>query len=383
MNRLKRELDCSFCHRNEDLKKIDVCTKRNVMNIMNKIDNDYLVNVTDPILNNSIQNIPFPRRLILKKEKISINREITSLDDLLKIIDDFPISFNIEYSIDIAQLIKIKEPLVELNNMIGMACVKNSILDQIIFYIQNLHHNGGMDYKHTVIYGPPGSGKTEVAKILGKIFSKLGILKNESFKKVTRADLIAGYLGQTALKTRGVINESLDGVLFIDEAYALGNTEKRDSFAKECIDTICEALSDHKENLMVIVAGYKEELDTCFFSYNQGLKSRFPWVFETEKYRPIDLKNIFIKKINDINWKLEDDLNLSTFEKNKDLFKFYGRDMEILLLKTKIAHSRRIFGKSEDLKTFINNSDLENGIELFKKHTESEPSNYQIHRMYS
>ena len=383
MNRLKQELDISLCQRNEDLKKIDVCSKINVMNIMYKIDNDYSVNITDPKQNNSIQNIPFPRKLILKKEKISINRDITSLDDLLKLIEDYPISFNVEYSIDIAQLIKIKDPLIELNNMIGMECVKNCILDQIIFYLQNLHENGGMDYKHTVIYGPPGSGKTEVAKILGKIFSKLGILKNESFKKVTRADLIAGYLGQTALKTRSVINESLDGVLFIDEAYALGNTEKRDSFAKECIDTICEALSDHKENLMIIVAGYKEELDTCFFSYNQGLKSRFPWVFETEKYRPIDLKNIFIKKIKDINWKLEDDLNLSTFEKNKELFKFYGRDMEILLLKTKIVHSRRIFGKSEDLKTYINNSDLENGIILFKKHIDLEPSNSQIHRMYS
>jgi len=95
---------------------------------------------------------------------------------------------------------------------------------------------------HAVIYGPPGTGKTEVAKIMGKIFSNLGILKNNVFKKVTRDDLVAGYLGQTAMKTKDVIKSCIGGVLFIDEAYALGNSEKRDSFAKESIDTICEAL---------------------------------------------------------------------------------------------------------------------------------------------
>ena len=87
---------------------------------------------------------------------------------------------------------------------------------------------------HTCIYGPPGTGKTEIAKIMGKIFSSLGILKNNYFKKVTRADLIAGYLGQTAIKTRDVIKDALGGVLFIDEAYALGNKEKRDMYRKIC-----------------------------------------------------------------------------------------------------------------------------------------------------
>ena len=85
---------------------------------------------------------------------------------------------------------------------------------------------------HTVIYGPPGTGKTEIAKIIGRIFSRLGILTKGTFRKVTRADLIAGYLGQTAIKTKDVIKECLGGVLFIDEAYALGNSEKRDSFCQ-------------------------------------------------------------------------------------------------------------------------------------------------------
>jgi SpoVK/Ycf46/Vps4 family AAA+-type ATPase len=128
----------------------------------------------------------------------------------------------------------IKEPLTELNNMIGMKDLKNNIVDQILYFVQELHKDtlSKGDFMHTVIYGPPGTGKTEIAQMMGKIYSKLGILNKGTFKKVTRSDLIAGYLGQTALKTRDVIKEAMGGVLFIDEAYALGNSEKKDTFAK-------------------------------------------------------------------------------------------------------------------------------------------------------
>jgi SpoVK/Ycf46/Vps4 family AAA+-type ATPase len=222
---------------------------------------------------------------------------------------------------------------------------------------------------HTVLYGPPGTGKTEIAKIMGKIYSKIGILKKGTFKKVTRSDLIAGYLGQTALKTRDVINECLGGVLFIDEAYALGNSEKRDSFSKECIDTLCEALSDNKENLMVIIAGYEDELNRCFFNYNQGLDSRFVWRFKTDAYNPEDLLKIFNKKVNDIGWSLHEEskINVEWFKKNIDYFKFYGRDIETFLSKTKIAHSRRVFCKSEENKRKLTVNDLDKGLEMFIK----------------
>jgi SpoVK/Ycf46/Vps4 family AAA+-type ATPase len=225
---------------------------------------------------------------------------------------------------------------------------------------------------HTVIYGAPGTGKTEAAKIMGKIYSKLGVLKKETFKKVTRSDLIAGYLGQTALKTQEVIKESLGGVLFIDEAYALGSSEKRDSFAKECIDTLCEALSDNKENLMVIVAGYEKELKDCFFSFNQGLDSRFTWRFKTDDYSAEDLHNIFIKKVKDIEWKIDEKSNISVdwFKKNKDYFKFYGRDIETLLAKCKIAHSKRVFCLPEIEKKKLVLKDLEKGLEIYIKNEE-------------
>jgi AAA+ superfamily predicted ATPase len=309
----------------------------------------------------------------LPMEKIDIQVEINSLDDILQLCSDYPIKKNVEYNINMAAIHKIKEPLSELNNMVGLSHLKLSIMDQILYFIQNLHKNGNSksnDFMHTVIYGPPGTGKTEVAKLMGQIFSKMGVLSKNVFKKAVRADLIAGYLGQTALKTKDMVKDCLGGVLFIDEAYALGNPEKRDSFAKECIDTLCEALSDHKDNLMVIIAGYEEELKTCFFDYNQGLDSRFTWRFKTTDYNADELKSIFEKKVKDAKWDFKEDIPTAWFEGKKEYFKFFGRDMETLLAKTKIAHSRRIFGKDKQERKKLTIKDLEKGFKMYSDNNE-------------
>jgi SpoVK/Ycf46/Vps4 family AAA+-type ATPase len=332
--------------------------------------------------------------------KVNIQCEINNIGDLLKMIDEYPDDKNIEYNINMHSLHKIKEPLLELNAMIGMQNLKENIVDQLLFYIQNLHIPSANDKKenkkkvpisndfmHTVIYGPPGTGKTEIAKIIGSIFAKLGILSKGTFKKVTRSDLVAGYLGQTALKTRDVIKESLGGVLFIDEAYALGNQEKRDSFSKECIDTLCEALSDHKDNLMVIIAGYETDLNECFFKYNQGLNSRFTWRLKIDNYNAMELHNIFIKKINDSGWLIDNSVvNVKWFEKNKGLFKFYGRDIEALFAKTKIAHSRRVFCLDESTKKRLTIADIDKGLDIYLKNgakNEDESAKRFISNMYT
>ena len=333
-------------------------------------ENEYFEN--EYIKNINIVSNPYA---CYKKNQVHIEVEINNLNDLIDLINKYPDDKETEYNINMDILHKIKEPLIQLNNMIGMKCLKENIIDQIVFYIQNLHtiQDKGNDFMHTVIYGPPGTGKTEVAKIIGSIFSKMGILTKGIFKKVTRSDLIAGYVGQTSLKTRDVIKECLGGVLFIDEAYALGNEEKRDSFSKECIDTLCEALSDHKDNLMVIVAGYENELNNCFFNYNQGLKSRFTWRFKTEEYTAEDLYKIFLKKIVDTGWGLDDNskIHIQWFEKNKIHFKSYGRDIENLFAKTKIAHSRRVFCLDSSLKKLLTIKDIDKGLEIYLKNEES------------
>jgi len=376
----------------------------------------------------NIERIATPN---IEREKVDIDVEIAGLDDLLTLINDYPDDVTKEYNINITALHKIKGPLNDLNNMVGMKKLKESVVDQIIYYLQDFHKpdsllpvstnvplpikavqpgdtkpnfkvdqsGGGCcsqecnkkdskkdskkelkidtrsetgDFMHTVIYGSPGTGKTEIAKIIGQIFSNLGVLSKGSFKKVTRSDLVAGYLGQTALKTRDVIKEALGGVLFIDEAYALGNSEKRDSFSKECIDTLCEALSDHKADLMVIIAGYEGELNECFFNYNQGLNSRFTWRYKTDDYTAEDMCRIFTKKIADYGWEVAEGENINPpwFEKKMDYFKYYGRDIETLLAKIKIAHSRRVFCKSKDTKKKLTMKDLEKGFEIYLKNEE-------------
>ena len=118
---------------------------------------------------------------------------------------------------------------------------------------------------------------------------------------------------------------------------------------------------------MVIIAGYESELKTCFFNYNQGLESRFTWRFKTDDYNAEELRNIFIKKVDDNGWSIVDtkDIKLSWFEHNMDYFTYYGRDMETLFTKTKIAHSRRVFCKPPEDKTKIIMKDLEKGFDLY------------------
>ena len=247
----------------------------------------------------------------IEKKKITIEDKIESLEDMVTIINKYEYNKHYEYNIDFHSIYKIREELKTLNKMVGMEKLKRNVLDQLLYFLQDLHvsENGG-DYKHTVIYGPPGTGKTEVAKIIGKMYSKIGILNKDIFIKVTRQDLIAGYLGQTAIKTGKVIEEAKGGVLFIDEAYALGCETREDSFSKECIDTLCEALSNYKMDIMVIIAGYEEELNNTFFRMNRGLQSRFIWRFTMEPYNAIQLKQIFGLIVEEAGWSFSEEDNI-------------------------------------------------------------------------
>ena len=303
------------------------------------------------------------------KQQFHIDVEIINIDSILHIIDTYEYNPDIEYNIDLKLLHNIHSELVEINNMVGINTFKESIINQLLYFMQELHINKEHDFKHMVIYGAPGTGKTQIAKLIGTMFSKLGILKNNIFRKVTRTDLIAGYCGQTAIKTNKVIQECLGGCLFIDEVYSLGSGDLgNNSFSKECIDTLCEALSNHKEELMVIIAGYKDDVNECFFKVNQGLDSRFIWRFELDGYSPKELMSIFILKIENNGWEILVGNTLENwFVLNKDSFKHYGRDMELLFSYTKISHGRRIYGKDVRLRKKISMEDLENGFKDFQK----------------
>ena len=293
-----------------------------------------------------------------------IETNIESIDDILKIIEENPLKPEKTYNIDLKALHKIQLELKQIQSMIGLSKFKQAVLEQLLYFIQNLHLGSkDGDFKHTVLAGPPGTGKTDIAKIMGNMYSKLGVLKNNIFRKVTRSDLVAGYLGQTAIKTQKVIESCLGGVLFIDEAYSLGDAS--DSFSRECVDTLCEALSAHKGELMVIIAGYETELTDAFFKMNTGLPSRFVWRFSMDPYSAKELHDIFVKKVTDNDWIINNDIPIGWFEKRKDKFANYGRDMEVLFTYTKIAHGRRIYGKSADLRKKISIEDVDKGYKTF------------------
>jgi len=311
----------------------------------------------------------------LKTNKVIIDNSIHNLSDLIDIINTHQYDTNTEYNIDLKSLHNVKDELIALNDMIGMETIKKSVLDQMLFFIQKLDIdlNGNSDYKHTVIYGPPGTGKTEIAKLMGNMYSKLGILNKNVFKKVTRSDLIAGYLGQTAMKTTKIIDDCIGGVLFIDEAYSLASNDNGDSFSKECLDTLCEKLSDHKNDLMVIIAGYEDELKNTFFKVNKGLESRFIWKFNMDKYDAKELQQIFKKKVLESGWKLDCDTTILNkwFETNYKVFVNYGRDMEQLLTYIKISHGKRIYGKDIGLRKKIIMEDVKNAFKIFKNNREN------------
>jgi len=331
--------------------------------------NPYIFN--DNLINYNIKNSPKSVNSSLQSEtkEISIiDMSFTNINDLINIIQTYPYDENKEYNIDLKSLHNIKPELIELDNMIGLTELKQSIFEQLLYFMQNLHigDNSG-DYKHTILFGPPGTGKTEIAKIIGKMYSKIGVLKNNIFKKVTRNDLIAGYLGQTAIKTKKVVDECIGGVLFIDEAYSLSNGDNGDSYSKECLDVLCECLSNYKNELMVIIAGYEDELNNTIFRVNQGLSSRFIWRFHIDIYNHKELLKIFKKITEEQGWNLHDEIDETWFLKNHKDFLNYGRDMETLLTCVKISHGTRIYGNPEVEKKTINIFDMNNGYKKFKQ----------------
>lgn len=198
------------------------------------------------------------------------------------------------------------ELLTELNRLVGLEDVKKDVQEMVNFLkIQQLRASKGMNStpisKHLVFYGNPGTGKTTIARQLSQIYKALGVISKGHLVETDRAGLVAGYIGQTALKVHEVVNKALGGILFIDEAYTL-NGEGQD-FGSEAIDTLLKLMEDNRDDLIVIVAGYTGKMSK-FLATNPGLKSRFNKYLSFQDYSPEQLQKIFVRLCENGSFKL-------------------------------------------------------------------------------
>lgn len=353
------------------------------------------------------------------------------------------------------------EALEELDNIVGMKRVKDAIARQTMTLMNEINmQTKNKTMLNTILYGPPGVGKSQIGQILGKIWSSLGYLKSSTNYKdkddifgipsfwvilyiiflvligycsvimsgvsyiytsfglwgilitfslvlflllflywyishlsfssidnkfdkdikdnkdgqsdnivqvVTRQDFVGAYSGHTALKTKKLLNENRGKVLFIDEAYSLCYDD-RDSFGQEALTTLNLFLSQHPDEIVVILAGYKEQMCNGIFKYQPGLTSRCIWHFECEPYSGSDLFEIFKSQVTHAGWSLADSESISNcIESSSSLLSAYGRDTERLFFYSKLAHTRNNFIHHHTPSNILTLDDVRQGLDELTK----------------
>jgi len=204
----------------------------------------------------------------------------------------------------------LQQAKARLNSLVGLENVKKLVEElEAFIVIQKRRQQVALATEplvlHMIFSGSPGTGKTTVARILGELFRQLGVLPKGHLVEVERADLVGEYIGHTAQKTREQIRRALGGILFIDEAYSLARGGEKD-FGKEAIDTLVKAMEDHKDQLLLILAGYETEMEG-FLSTNPGLRSRFPIQIKFPDYTIMQLEAIAEKMLSEREYKLSKD----------------------------------------------------------------------------
>jgi SpoVK/Ycf46/Vps4 family AAA+-type ATPase len=235
----------------------------------------------------------------------------------------------------------IDQLLAELDGLIGLDSVKREVHSLVnLMRVRELRRKNGLPATelsfHLVFSGNPGTGKTTVARLFAEICRALGVLKRGHLVEVDRAGLVGGYIGQTALKTKQVLDSAIDGVLFIDEAYSLTRSKSENDFGMECIDTLLKAMEDHRDTLIVIVAGYSDLMES-FLESNPGLRSRFSKVMHFPDYSADDLWYIFKRMVQISGYQLDFRAEVAARSRIREIY----------------DHKRHNFGNAREMRTLF------------------------------
>jgi SpoVK/Ycf46/Vps4 family AAA+-type ATPase len=276
--------------------------------------------------------------------------------DKVKVVEEKPAETNVD------------DVLKELDALIGLDSIKKKVKEYTTYLnFLKLRKEKGFEDKekinlHAVFTGNPGTGKTTVAKMLGKIYQQLGLLSKGHVVEVDRSDIVAEYIGQTAPKTKDIIKKAKGGILFIDEAYALArkNDDSKD-FGKEAIEILLKEMSDGDGDISIIVAGYPDEM-TGFLESNPGMKSRFQMFYDFPDYTPQEL------------------MQITDYTAQKRTIKFSGEAREMMYKKLVDAYRNRdrMFGNARYVNSLIDESKMNMGLRLMQNANPSELSNDEL-----
>ena len=332
----------------------DVNTKKRQVNVKKYVEDNHF-HIEDENLLYRLNQLP-------TKE---LDRTLTKA--FIKALNDNSNVLKNEYIQDTVS--DLKTYISELNSLIGLKKAKKTLFE-IINYLQIAKKRDDMPCLNMAFLGNPGSGKTTVAKLVGKILSAIHVFNTSTpFIATSREQLVGRYIGQTEEKVLETVNNAIGGVLFIDEAYSLISEDSRD-YGSKVIDVLVNQMDLHKNDLCVIFAGYKEEM-LEFLNINPGLESRIPFKINFKDYSNNELLEIFNKIIKDSNFYLEEGLEellLNHFEEVKKNKNFgNARYIRNFVERLKIKQANRLIDEnSNDLYKFTK-EDLENTIKSMKK----------------